>query len=119
MFTSVVPHTLELTFDCRNDDYATPLDLLDEDSEEMFDLLDKDHLLPRSSDPNLGEHIIEVSMCVESPLLSETILHFFLYSMQTKSGVGRNSLPPSSHSSCFLHIFLLLYAWKWLLNHFS
>jgi len=69
LFTSVVPCALELTFDCRNDDYSTPLDLLDEDSEEMFDLLDKDRLLPRSSDPDLGEHIIEVSMCVESPLL--------------------------------------------------
>ena len=69
LFTSVFPHALELTFDHRNDDHSTPLDLLDEDSEEMFDLLDKDRLLPRSSDPDLGEHIIEVSMCVESPPL--------------------------------------------------
>ena len=65
MFIDVAASVLELFCDHRNDDNSTPLDMLDEDSDdEMFDLLDKDRLLPRDSDPDLGEHIIEVSVCV-------------------------------------------------------
>ena len=69
----------------RNDHHSTPLDLLDKNSDDkMLDLLDKDRLLPRSSDPSLGEHIIEVRVCVEYSLV------FWLapdsYSMQTNRG---------------------------------
>ena len=53
----------------RSKDYESPLDLLDDNSKEMLDLLDKDRLLPRNSDPDLGEHIIEVSACGE-PILT-------------------------------------------------
>ena len=45
---------------CRNDSNCTPLHLLNEDSDEILELLDLDHLLPRRNDPVLQEYIIEV-----------------------------------------------------------
>ena len=49
---------------CRDNDYSTPLELLDDDEEEILDLLDKDHLLPRPSHLELEEDIIKVCACL-------------------------------------------------------
>ena len=48
---------------CRNDSNCTPLHLLNEDSDEILELLDSNHLLPRANDPVLQENIIEVCVC--------------------------------------------------------
>ena len=60
---------------CRNDSNCTPLHLLNEDSDEILDLLDPDHLLPRTSDPVLQEDIIEVCAC--------PFLYLFVFIMTT------------------------------------
>ena len=51
---------------CRDNDYSTPLELLDDDEEEILDLLDEDHLLPRNDNPELEEDIIEVFLLIGS-----------------------------------------------------
>ena len=48
---------------CRNDSNCTPLHLLNEDSDDILELLDSNHLLPRANDPVLQENIIEVCVC--------------------------------------------------------
>ena len=50
----------------RDSDHSTPLHLLNED--EILDLLDKDHLLPRTNNPELEEVIIKVSACLSVSL---------------------------------------------------
>ena len=50
------------TIPFRNGKNSTPLHLLSEDSDEILDLLDPDHLLPRRNDPVLQEYIIEVCL---------------------------------------------------------
>ena len=46
----------------RNNINYTPLHLVNEDSDEILDLLDPDHLLPRMNDPVLQKDIIEVGI---------------------------------------------------------
>ena len=42
------------------------MELLDEEEEEILNLLDKDHLLPRVDNPELEEDIIEVNLLITS-----------------------------------------------------
>ena len=44
----------------RNYNNCTPLHLVNEDSNEILNLLDPNHLLPRMNDPVLQEYVIEV-----------------------------------------------------------
>ena len=54
----------------RNNNNCTPLHLVNEDSNEILNLLDPNHLLPRMNDPVLQEYVIEVGA------LSSQLWHF-------------------------------------------
>ena len=61
----------------RNNINYTPLHLVNEDSDEILDLLDPDHLLPRMNDPVLQKDIIEVGAYSYGTLSPD--VHLILY----------------------------------------